>query len=99
MQIKDFKTINGKFDESIDAMLDSINQLSPMCEPTDMTDQIRNLDQLVRTKTEFNRSRNQFIDGAIKVGGTLASIVVLLWFEQRHVITTKTLSFVPKPRL
>lgn len=99
MQIKDFKTINMRFDDEIKAMLDDVSELSTVCEPSDMTDQLRNLDQLVRSKTEFNRSRNQMIENAVKLGGTLLSIGLLLYFEQRHVITTKTLSFVPKPRL
>lgn len=99
MRLFGYRDINGKFDDQIDKMLDSIDQLSDICEPNDMADQIGNLNQMIRTKTEFNRSRDQMVENFSKIAGSLAAVGMLLLFERQHVITSKSLSFIPKPRL
>ena len=99
MQSKDSKNINEKFDGSIDEMLDSIKVLDPESEATKMSEQVRNLDAIIKAKNEFNRPAREFAEMAARVGGTVLSIGILLAFEQSHVITSKALSFIPKPRL
>lgn len=60
---------------------------------------INDMKALVAVKNDYNEQRTQLIDTAIKAGLTVASIVIMLGFEVSHSITTRTLGFMPKPKI
>ena len=50
-------------------------------------------------KKMYNEDRNAMIAKVVGVGGTLVCLGLMFAFETDHVITTKALSFVPKPKI
>lgn len=60
---------------------------------------MQDLKALVALKKDYNSQRNETIQTVVKAGLSLAGVLILLAFEQNHSITTKSLSFFPKPRV
>lgn len=60
---------------------------------------INDMKALVAVKNDYNEQRTQLVDTVIKAGLALASVVVMLGFEVNHSITTRGLSFMPKPKI
>lgn len=61
-----------------------------------------NIDQLktvVAVKKDFNTHRKEITDTIIKAGLSVLAIGIMLAFEQNHSITTRSLSFLPKPKI
>ena len=62
-------------------------------------DDIEQLKSLVAVKKEYNDHKVAIWDTVIKAGVSILSIGVLLGFEMNHSITSRSLSFMPKPKL
>ena len=60
---------------------------------------INDVKALVAVKNDYNEHRTQLVDTTIKAGLTVVSILVMLGFEVSHSITTRTLGFMPKPKI
>lgn len=60
---------------------------------------MQDLKALVALKKDYNSQRNETIQTVVKAGLSLVGVLILLAFEQNHSITTKSLSFFPKPRV
>jgi hypothetical protein len=61
--------------------------------------QLEDLKTMVATKNEFNSHRKELIDTSIKAGLSVVGILLMLGFEVNHAITSKSLSFMPKPKI
>lgn len=60
---------------------------------------IQDLKSVVAVKNDYNDHRKALVDTAIKAGLAVVSVVIMLGFEMSHSITTRTLSFMPKPKI
>jgi hypothetical protein len=61
--------------------------------------QLEDLKTMVATKNDFNSHRKELIDTSIKAGLSVVGILLMLGFEVNHAITSKSLSFMPKPKI
>lgn len=57
------------------------------------------LAKLLDLKKAYNENRQETIQTLIKAGVTLTGIILLLSFERENVITSKSLSFIPKTNI
>ena len=57
------------------------------------------LAKLLDLKKAYNEDRQETIQTLIKAGATLTGIILLLSFERENVITSKSLSFIPKTNI
>lgn len=57
------------------------------------------LAKLLDLKKAYNENRQETIQTLIKAGVTLTGIIILLSFERENVITSKSLSFIPKTNI
>lgn len=57
------------------------------------------LAKLLDLKKAYNEDRQETIQTLIKAGVTLTGIILLLSFERENVITSKSLSFIPKTNI
>lgn len=96
---KEARDIDGIFDDNITKVLDSISELDPNSQTETMSDQVKLLGEVVRVKNEYNKPKNELIQKITTIGGTLLGIGAMLAFEQNGVITSKAMSFIPKPRI
>ena len=86
------RNINKAFDDNIDAALANIYGA---VDDNHARMAVDDLKVLVEAKKMYNEDRNAMIG----VGGTLVCLGLMFAFETDHVITTKALSFVPKPKI
>lgn len=92
MQIEKKKS---KLDEAIDQLLDELITLTgddPMYAKT--ADQLKKLYE-IKDNTKPDRIK---LDTLVTVGGNIAIAVMIIAFEQQHVITTKLPAFLSKIR-
>ena len=90
------RNINKAFDDNIDAALANIYGAVDDSHARMAVDDVK---VLVEAKKAYNEDRNALILKAVGVGGTLACLGLMFAFETDHVITTKALSFIPKPKI
>lgn len=90
------RNINRAFDDNIDAALANIYGAVDDDHARLAVDDLK---ALVEARKEYNEDCNATIQKVIGVGGTLLCLGLMFAFETDHVITTKALSFVPKPRI
>ena len=57
------------------------------------------LKSLVAVKNDYNDHRKSLIETVVKAGVSLAGIVILLGFEANHTISSRSLGFLPKPKI
>lgn len=96
---KETRDINGVFDDNISKVLDSISEMDPNDQTEAMSEQVKLLGEVVRVKNEYNKPNNEKFEKIASICGTLLGIGAMLAFEQNGVITSKVLSFIPKPRI
>lgn len=89
------KDINQNFDDDI-ALL--ISQLYTLDDSEARGKLVSDIKTLVEAKRDYNSDRHDTIIKSIAAGTTLLGIVVMLGFEESHVITSKVLGFIPKPK-
>jgi hypothetical protein len=82
-------------DEPINRVLSDMNAYGPDSE--EYTTLVRHLDHLVRLKQEEKRSRVSPDTMAI-VAGNLLGILIIVAYEQKHVMVSKGLGFVLKTK-
>lgn len=89
--------INQNFDDDITLL---ISQLYTLDENSEARGKLVNdIKNLVEAKKNYNSNRNDMIIKSITAGTTLLGIIVMLGFEESHVITSKVLGFIPKPKI
>lgn len=89
--------INQNFDDDITLL---ISQLYTLDEDSEARGKLVNdIKNLVEAKKNYNSNRNDMIIKSIMAGTTLLGIIVMLGFEESHVITSKVLGFIPKPKI
>lgn len=89
--------INQNFDDDITLL---ISQLYTLDEDSEARGKLVNdIKNLVEAKKNYNSNRNDMIIKSITAGTTLLGIIVMLGFEESHVITSKVLGFIPKPKI
>lgn len=82
-------------DEAIQRVLNDMEQASP--ETQKYTELLASLERLIRLRDDENRSRVSPDTLAI-VAGNLLGILIIVAYEQRHVVTSKALPFILKTR-
>ena len=60
---------------------------------------LESLKSLVAIKNDYNDHRKSLIETVVKAGVSLAGIVILLGFEANHTISSRSLGFLPKPKI
>lgn len=90
------RNINKAFDDNIDAALANIYGAVDDDHAKMAVDDLK---VLVEAKKDFNADRNAMIQKVVGVGGTLVCVGLMLAFETNNVLTTKALSFIPKPKI
>ena len=68
-------------------------------EKPEPTQDIEELKEVVAIRNDYNSHRKELIDTGIKAGMSVVGILLMLGFEMSHSITSKSLSFLPKPRI
>ena len=95
MQIKRTKE-PSKLDEAIDNLLDELNDYPGY--DSDYAKRVKMLEKLHKIK-KGNSPRDQVNpDTLLVVGGNVVIALILIGFEQKHVITTKATTFFSKLR-
>ena len=75
-----------------------INNLDEQFKTEDSVE-FERLAKLLDLKKAYNEDRQETIQTLIKAGVTLTGIIILLSFERENVITSKSLSFIPKTNI
>lgn len=75
-----------------------INNLDEQFKTEDSVE-FERLAKLLDLKKAYNENRQETIQTLIKAGVTLTGIIILLSFERENVITSKSLSFIPKTNI
>ena len=60
---------------------------------------MESLKSLVAIKNNYNDHRKSLIETVVKAGISLAGIAILLGFEANHTISSRSLGFLPKPKI
>ncbi len=86
------------YDDAIERLLTEMNTYDP--ESPEYLNALGALERVVRIKAESQKSRIS-ADTAVIVAGNLLGILIIVAYEQKHVLTTKGLGFIrPKePRI
>lgn len=66
---------------------------------SDIHNDIQDLKDIVTIKNDYNAQRSDMASTIVRAGCALASVVLMLTFEISHSITTKSLGFMPKPKI
>lgn len=66
---------------------------------SDIHTDIQDLKDIVAIKNDYNAQRSDMASTIVRAGCALASIALMLTFEISHSITTKSLGFMPKPKI
>lgn len=66
---------------------------------SDIHNDIQDLKDIVTIKNDYNAQRNDMASTIVRAGCALASVALMLTFEISHSITTKSLGFMPKPKI
>lgn len=68
-------------------------------EITHESQDIADLKAMVAVKNDLNEQHHSMIEAGLKVAGSIVCVGAMLFFERSHAITSKSLSFMPKPKL
>jgi hypothetical protein len=90
-----FKREPSVLDEPIEKILTEMNTYKPDDPEWPML--IEHLDKLTRMKSDY-RNRRFSPDTMLLVAGNLLGILVIVAYEQKHVMVSKGLGFVIKPK-
>ncbi|MET0786294.1 MAG: hypothetical protein ABWY25_06270 [Paenisporosarcina sp.] len=82
-------------DEPIEKVLTDMNTYGP--DSPEYTKLIEHLDQLTRMKSDY-RNRRFSPDTMLIVAGNLLGILIIVAYEQKHVMVSRGLGFVIKAR-
>lgn len=66
---------------------------------SDIHNDIQDLKDIVAVKNDYNAQRSDMASTIVRAGCALASVALMLTFEISHSITTKSLGFMPKPKI
>lgn len=66
---------------------------------SDIHNDIQDLKDIVAIKNDYNAQRSDMTSTIVRAGCALASVALMLTFEISHSITTKSLGFMPKPKI
>ena len=66
---------------------------------SDIHNDIQDLKDIVTIKNDYNAQRSEMASTIVRAGCALASVALMLTFEISHSITTKSLGFMPKPKI
>ena len=66
---------------------------------SDIHNDIQDLKDIVAIKNDYNAQRSDMASTIVRAGCALASVALMLTFEISHSITTKSLGFMPKPKI
>lgn len=66
---------------------------------SDIHTDIQDLKDIVAIKNDYNAQRSEMASTIVRAGCALASVALMLTFEISHSITTKSLGFMPKPKI
>lgn len=66
---------------------------------SDIHTDIQDLKDIVAIKNDYNAQRSDMASTIVRAGCALASVALMLTFEISHSITTKSLGFMPKPKI
>lgn len=66
---------------------------------SDIRNDIQDLKDIVTIKNDYNAQRSDMASTIVRAGCALASVALMLTFEISHSITTKSLGFMPKPKI
>ena len=66
---------------------------------SDIHNDIQDLKDIVTIKNDYNAQRSDMASTIVRAGCALASVALMLTFEISHSITTKSLGFMPKPKI
>ena len=91
------KDINQNFDDDITLLISELYTHDD--DPETRGRLVNDIKILVEAKRDFNSDRHDTIVKSIAAGTTLLGIIVMLGFEESHVITSKVLGFIPKPKV
>lgn len=59
---------------------------------------IADLKAMVAVKNDLNEQHHSILETGLKVVGSVVCVGAMLFFERSHAITSKSLSFMPKPK-
>lgn len=86
---------SSKLDEPIDAVLSSMKTFGP--DDAEYPPLLAHLEKLTTLKASLRRPRVS-LDTVMLVTGNLLGILIIVAYEQKHVMTSKGLNFVMKPK-
>lgn len=82
-----------------DLIEDAYAALKGMDETTEAyTDALRNLEKLLEIRATEKKRTTPSPEAVLSAAASLTGIVLILAFEQKHVITTKSLSMIPRSK-
>jgi len=84
-----------RFDKEKDRILDQLSTLS--AESKTYADAVKNYDLLCKTAT-YKKDGSVSMDTIITVTANILGIALVLGYEQAHVVTSKALNFIIKPK-
>lgn len=86
----------SRFEKEIDSVLDQLGALSADTE--DYATAVKNLDVLCKASS-YKKDSSISADTLITVTANILGIALVLGYEQAHVVTSKALSFIVKPKI
>ena len=89
------KTPEHKLDAAIDKLLVELETYDP--ETEEYKNAMKHLDMLYKMKSGDRRSPIS-MDSLVSAGVYILGIVIVVSYEHKHVITSKAMGMVPKPR-
>jgi hypothetical protein len=92
--LKRFIKSESKLDEQIDKLLEHMSQCEPSTEK--YSGMLSDLERLVRLKKDEKLNRVSPDTMAI-VAGNLLGILIIVAYEQKHIVTSRGIGFVMRP--
>lgn len=90
-----WKKVDSIYDEPINKVLEEMRTYSP--ETDEFAASMRHLETLSTLKAA-NTPKRANADMMLLVAGNLLGILIIVAYEQKHVITTKATGFIIKPK-
>ena len=96
MFAKKHKAVNAKLDDVNERILDEMLEYGP--DSVEFLNLLEELERVTAVQAPKGKPREVNWDTVILVAGNLLGILVIVAYEQKHVMTSKSLGFILKPK-
>ena len=90
-----FKKQPSELNEPIDKLLEEMRIYDPTTEEYQAA--LKSLNKLMKMRREEQRPTFSY-DTLLSTGGMLLSVVIIVGYEQKHVVTSKAMTLLNRPR-